>query len=238
MHRFRPGERVLLRNEDGTKELTRIVELLVFNQEPHYIVSTRGNFPIPEYALEPVVDGLFDDIDVEPDALIECKFDLGDIVKARGYGEQNFRIISRLIMIEESIEDDIAFEVSYLVAPVGHTPDPWNTLEMYEEDLELVRRGLKKDVPEFHTPTPEEFIARRGGTIASTPKQGGPKHREEEKRKLAALKKNREMIERAKAEIDDYLALYAEFGGEKYRRKIERLTRFIQRVPSRAYEIE
>jgi hypothetical protein len=244
MHKFKPGDYALLVKQDSNaRELVKIIEQIWIAGQPAYTVS-RHDIPVPEYALEPAPKGVVDAL--EYDRFGPCdsaasaapelsyRFEVGDIVKAEDYGDQEYRVISRMMIVEESAKETTG-EISYLVAPINETPTPENMLEMYDEDLTLVRRGLKKDVPEF-TVFPDTT---ESATTDKAKKE--MKHRYDERRLLEQLAKNRESVEWAKAKIDFYLSLYSNADDEEKRElssRIEQLSRFIQSVPVRAYEID
>lgn len=196
-----------------------------------YLINIRhGNeimFPVSELEIETDEDKVEEA--VNPDLIDELRekvgFEIGDLVIVGGY--------SSIFTIVGHNDDKTVFQVKqYLLEDVT------DTMLAFPEDMEL---ATPDEIEEYEN---QSFIAREFEPVDKTldflrtPKVENHTFRNEEKQILAKLEHNRKVIATLKEWQDWFYEMYLFTNDEKYIRRINRVKGWVEKIPTRAYQIK
>jgi hypothetical protein len=151
------------------------------------------------------------------------KFELGDVVKVSGYDSlfvvtgYDYAVDGYIVvqyLLEDISDECIAFEEDMVKAELDEIID-YEDSGIIPKEVEPTDKKLKSDSENYKRP-----------------------HRSREKKTIAKLELNRAFIEELKRQQDWYLDMYNFTGDQKYLRRVKRLQGWIEKIPTRAYQIK
>jgi hypothetical protein len=156
---------------------------------------------------------------------MKSTFEIGDLVKVKGYSSV-FEVVGYR---EDEDEDEECYIVrQYLLG------DYVDDLIAYPEDMRI---ATDADIDEYEQ-NPLFYMREFEPPNAVVLKPPKPRVREDEKKVLDELAENRRKIAKLKHWQDWYLDLYQFTGNKKYLRRIEKISKIINTIPTRAFQIK
>ncbi|MFD1444722.1 hypothetical protein [Thermoactinomyces vulgaris] len=153
---------------------------------------------------------------------MESMFEIGDLVKIKGYSS-----VFRVVGYFEDGEEECYRVRQYLLE------DYVNELVAYPEDMRIAT-DAELDEYEYNP----LFYMREFNPPNVSLKPPKPRSREEEKKVLEELAENRGKIEKLKHWQDWYLDMYRFTSNKKYLRRVEKISKIINTIPTRAFQIK
>ncbi|MBH8600935.1 hypothetical protein [Thermoactinomyces sp. CICC 23799] len=153
---------------------------------------------------------------------MESMFEIGDLVKIKGYSS-----VFRVVGYFEDGEEECYRVRQYLLE------DYVNELVAYPEDMRI---ATDAEIDEYeYNPL---FYMREFNPPNVSLKPPKLRIREEEKKVLEELAENRGKIEKLKHWQDWYLDMYRFTSNKKYLRRVEKISKIINTIPTRAFQIK
>jgi hypothetical protein len=153
---------------------------------------------------------------------MKSMFEIGDLVKIKGYSS-----VFRVVGYFEGGEEECYRVRQYLLE------DYVNELVAYPEDMRIAT-DAELDEYEYNP----LFYMREFNPPNVSLKPPKPRSREEEKKVLEELAENRGKIEKLKHWQDWYLDMYRFTSNKKYLRRVEKISKIINTIPTRAFQIK
>lgn len=204
-----------------------------------YLINIRhGNeimFPVAELELETDEDKIKEAVNPELIDTINDKlgFEIDDLVTIKGYSsiftivghnEDKTEFVVKQYMMEEIADEMVAFPEDMELADE-------EDVEEYEQQSIIAREfehNMTFIMKEFK---PTDILGIPGN-------QGKSKFRSKEKEILNKLEHNRQVIAKLKEWQDWFFEAYSFTKDEKYIRRIKRVQGWINKIPTRAYQIK